>query len=111
MEQMAGQRGSVREDGGGGVGVSAGVSGRVVESGLGKWEHAPAVQEASGMEAVATGQTGRGAARDIAAEKQDAPVLGRLPGIEIESGPDGPAEVPNLQQQGGSKRGWVQVFK
>ncbi len=66
------------------------------------------VAEAKGTEAVSGRQQSNGATKDIEEVRQDSPVPGRLPAIELEFGS---SEARKLLQEGGSKRGWVQVFK
>ena len=69
-----------------------------------------AAEETRGMEAVSGRQQSSGAvAKDIeAGKREEALVLGRLPGLEMESGS---TETRDLLREGGSKRGWVQVFR
>lgn len=66
------------------------------------------LEEGSGMKAVSGRQQSSGTAKDIEAGKEESPVLGRLPGLEMDSGS---TEVRDLLREGGSKRGWVQVFR
>lgn len=83
------------------------VSGALLD-GVGGQSSEVLVDERKGMETVSGRQQSTGAAKDIEAGREDVPVLGRPPEFEIEPGS---SEGRRWLQEGGPKRGWVQVFK